>query len=158
MPSGHFETTFFNWSGLTHSIITRKKMSESQKGIPKSKEQVLKMVETRKRNGSYGQTIETRKKISIATRGEKSHLWKGGLTEKNMLIRQGVEYRNWRNAVYKRDNYTCRICGQLRGELNAHHIKSFSEFPELRFDIENGVTLCIGCHSKTDNYFKRINY
>ena len=55
-------------------------------------------------------------------------------------------YKLWRKEVFQRDYYTCLICGEKGGELNAHHIKSFKDFPELRFEVDNGVTLCLECH------------
>jgi hypothetical protein len=93
----------------------------------------------------------TRKKISLSTKGDKSHRWKGGLTPINNTIRHSVEYRLWREAVFKRDNYTCVWCG-YKGELNADHIKPFAYYPELRFAIDNGRTLCVPCHKTTDTY------
>lgn len=79
--------------------------------------------------------------------GGKNHPhWKGGITPLNQKIKNGIEYRLWREAVYSRDNWTCQECGTRGGRLNAHHIKPFAKFPELRFAIDNGITLCIKCH------------
>ena len=58
------------------------------------------------------------------------------------------EYTAWRTSVFERDNYTCLSCSQVGGELNAHHIKPYATFPELRLSIENGITLCHSCHKK----------
>jgi 5-methylcytosine-specific restriction endonuclease McrA len=63
-----------------------------------------------------------------------------------VAIRNSKEYREWRTAVYERDKYTCQNCGRVGGKINAHHIKPFSRFPELRLDVNNGVTLCKECH------------
>lgn len=101
-------------------------------------------------------TIETRKKMSNSKLGEKAQNWKGGITPINHKIRESLEYRLWRESVFARDNYTCVIC-KIRGtKLNADHIKQFALFPELRFDINNGRTLCIPCHKKTNTYMKPI--
>ena len=99
------------------------------------------------------QSEETRIKMSkSARRGSLSNLWKGGVANKNKLIRSSVEYKLWRDAVFKRDDYTCVWCTQKGGKLNADHIKPFSLFPELRFAIDNGRTLCEDCHKTTDSY------
>ena len=63
-------------------------------------------------------------------------------------LRNSKEYSDWRNAVFNRDDYTCQLCGQHGGKLNAHHIKQFKKFPELRLDLDNGITLCERCHKK----------
>ena len=62
------------------------------------------------------------------------------------MDRRIPKYNDWRKAVYDRDGYTCQCCGKVGGRLNAHHIKSFAEYPELRFDVDNGITLCDRCH------------
>lgn len=84
--------------------------------------------------------------------GEKSHLWKGGKTTRVMIIRTSYQYKFWRTAVFERDDYTCQHCGQRGGKLNADHIKPFSQFPELVFDVNNGRTLCLDCHRKTPTW------
>ena len=79
-------------------------------------------------------------------KGENNPNWKGGVTSLNELLRKTEEYKKWRTAVYKRDNYTCVWCGHKGGELNADHIKQFALYPKLRLEISNGRTLCIPCH------------
>lgn len=56
------------------------------------------------------------------------------------------QYSEWRASVFERDSFTCSDCGVVGGELNAHHIKAYAEYPDLRLDINNGVTLCVNCH------------
>jgi len=73
--------------------------------------------------------------------------WKG-----NGSDRYKSEYKVWRKSVYERDNYTCQGCGIRGCKLNAHHIKEWCNYKELRFDVDNGVTLCHDCHKKTHNY------
>jgi len=63
-----------------------------------------------------------------------------------------LEYRLWRQGVFERDNYTCQHCGKVGYKLAADHIKPYSTHPELRYDIDNGRTLCMSCHTKTDTY------
>ena len=58
----------------------------------------------------------------------------------------GTEYVIWRTAVFTRDNWTCQTC-HARGYLEAHHIKSWGNYPLLRLEIDNGVSLCKNCHS-----------
>jgi hypothetical protein len=83
--------------------------------------------------------------------GENSSNWKGGITPENQKIRTSLEFKQWRRSVFNRDDYTCQKCGAKSGNgkaiyLHAHHLLPFAEYPEKRFDINNGLTLCKECH------------
>ncbi|KKM01582.1 hypothetical protein LCGC14_1793010 [marine sediment metagenome] len=84
--------------------------------------------------------------------GENHYNWQGGKTEENKRIRNSFEYKEWRKAVFERDDYTCVLCWVRGGHIEADHIKSFSQYPELRLELSNGRTLCQPCHRKTDNF------
>lgn len=78
---------------------------------------------------------------------EKNPNWKGGTDRKRNKkekIRTSAEYRKWKKTVIKRDK-KCSQCPNNKN-LEAHHIKSFSKFPNLIYNIENGITLCHKCH------------
>lgn len=84
--------------------------------------------------------------------GENNPNWKGGISPVNELFRKSAKYKYWRIKVFKRDNYTCQDCGSRGITLHADHLKPFAYFHELRLIIENGRTLCVPCHKKTDTY------
>jgi hypothetical protein len=91
-----------------------------------------------------------------ANKGQFSPFYKHGLASQNWsereIIKATAKYRKWRKAVFERDNYTCQICGIRGNYLQADHIHSFTKYPLLRFDVNNGRTLCVECHKKTPNY------
>lgn len=84
----------------------------------------------------------------INTSGANNVNWKGGVTPENLRIRNSAEMKLWRKTIFERDNYTCVICKQYGGRLSVDHIKPFSLYPELRFDLSNGRTVCWSCHLK----------
>lgn len=99
----------------------------------------------------YRHSIGTREKLRLSKLGSKNPMWKGGVIKENELIRHSSSYRSWRLSVFKRDDFTCQMpeCEKRGGILNANHIKKFSDYPELRLLISNGITLCEECHKIT---------
>ena len=122
-----------SFKGGHHTESAKQRISQGNKGKKDTKETML-------------------KRIASRPRGANHHWWKGGITPTNIKIRMSFEYKLWRTAVFTRDNFTCIWCGQKSGKLNADHIKRFSDYPELRFAIDNGRTLCIECHKKTNTF------
>lgn len=169
--------------GRKLSLKHRKKIGASLLGRKISDKQKKFLSESRigKNNPMYGKKLsdDRKKQISKASSGkknyfygkyfigEKNHNWRGGVTSLNEKIRKSSQYIRYRNAGFKRDNYTCQICYLRGAELNFDHFpKTFSsiivenKIKSLRdarlckelWDLNNGRTLCIDCHKKTDTY------
>lgn len=122
-------------------------------------------------NGMFGmkRPEHTKKKMGATrvvrgvAKGPRNPNWRGGVSIKSRSERYtdmtSARYKHWRVAVFERDNYTCLECGARNGQgrkvtLNADHIKPYAGFPELRYNVDNGRTLCVACHRKTykDNW------
>lgn len=97
-------------------------------------------------------------KPALWAKGENNVNWKGGISGINRTIRTSDKYKKWRRDIFIRDQFTCQQCGHKFIKIVAHHIKSFSDYPELRFDINNGQTLCRACHCKVHNPAKKVVY
>ena len=170
MPRGIYQrkpNIKYGTTGQHHSKEAKIKIglanSISQKGMKKPwvskarKGKVLSM-KTKRKIGEgnikrYKENPLLKIQIGDKLRGEKSPLWKGGITKRTLSDRK---YKEWRMAVFMRDNFTCQFCGVRNhiglGEsvyLEAHHIKSWAKYPKLRYKIENGITLCGKCHNLT---------
>lgn len=96
-------------------------------------------------------TMEHRRKISVALKKKT-----GTSREMRRRIRGWATYRQWRNAVYERDDFTCTNCGVRGGSIQADHVSPIAVSPELAFSLSNGRTLCVACHKKTDSYGHRV--
>jgi len=173
-----------NHLGHKHSAETKRIMSEIKKGKHISPSTEFK--KGHKINLGRHHSEETKLKISIAhknmsietrhkiseshklLKGEKSVSWKGGVTPVSLLVRHSLKHKLWREAIFKRDNWTCKKCNKRGEYLEAHHLKRFNklvqeairEFPLLSkydacmlyqplWDIDNGITFCRKCHDKT---------
>ena len=156
--------------GIPKSEEIKGKISIALKGLHPSEESKRKMSISQKGNTNGCNITEENKllknkKISIAKKGKPSHSstkfkkgenmginnnnYKGGITPINKLIRSSSEYREWRKKVFNKNNFTCQKCKDNKGgNLVAHHIQNFYTNPELRFIIDNGITLCVKCHNE----------
>lgn len=82
-------------------------------------------------------------------RGEKNPNWKGGVDRSLRQIEMGrTEYSEWRRSVFARDGFKCmnKLCTSGSSKLHAHHILSWKDYPDKRYDVANGVTVCVPCH------------
>jgi hypothetical protein len=157
----------------------RKKMSITRTGMKPSVESVRKRSitmkghvvtkETRRKIGLKnsislkGKVLskEVRQKISKSMKGKNSRennpMWIDGRTPLSKLIRRSTEYKVWRNKVFTRDNYTDLKTGIRGGKLHPHHILNFSQYPEIRFDVNNGVTLSEESHRSFHQKYGKEN-
>jgi len=144
---GKWGTKGFKWPHPKRRE-TREKIRSALLGVP--------FPEARRQNISracLGRTPWNKGKKHPKVSGPRSNFWRGGVSAVHVRLRSSLEYKIWRRAVFERDNYTCVWCGDDRGHnLQADHIKPFSQYPELRFAIDNGRTLCRSCHMKTPTF------
>jgi hypothetical protein len=166
-----------------HTPEARAKISEALKLRKRKKETYNKTIATRIKRDNYKHTDKAKERMSKTRLGvPKSIEFRQNLrnyfkknpkkvnrtfNELYELIRKCFESRQWRCDVFRRDNYTCQICGDnTGGNLEADHKKAFivilKEYniqsleealacAEL-WDIDNGRTLCKPCHRTTENY------
>lgn len=101
-------------------------------------------------------SLEHKHKMALSKLGPKNPNWIGGLYKHRNIHKFDAKYRNWRTAVFKRDNYNCVFGGKLHGnKIEADHIIPWAEYQKGWYDINNGRTLCKDCHKKvTKAYFK----
>lgn len=125
--------------GTVMSDEARRKMSEAAKARPSNRLGKKHTPETR--------ALISQRTRERALRGEACHSFKdGGLAERRGE-RFSPKYKRWRFDVFARDGFACTHCGDKRGgNLHAHHVKGFADYPELRFSVPNGLTLCMTCH------------
>jgi len=136
------------WLGKKRSKEDKEKMRLAKLGKKHTEEAIEKMREAHKGKSNSGQF----KKGLIPWNwfADRSKL-------KQRQERNDPAYFEWRLSVYKRDNYKCRIsncdCG---GRIIAHHILPWRDFPELRYEVNNGITLCQAHHPRKRAEEKRL--
>ena len=117
------------------------------KGV--SEEARQKISATLKAKYKSGELVSPLRRLGlIGLRREKAMHWQGGKALQGQGIRNTADYRDWRVAVLKRDNFTCRFCKKRGGKLQADHRIPVSERRDLILDATNGRTLCVDCHRR----------
>ena len=165
--------------GKKLSEITKKKISEANKKrifTEKWKQNISEGLKGRvvsketkeKHSKNIKKLVE---KGILHQKGEKASNWQGGKTELSFLIRSLPEYSIWRIDIFRRDDFTCKKCGRKRKKgdrviIQADHIYPLSKIIKDEkleticqalsckklWDLDNGRTLCIECHKKTDTW------
>lgn len=95
-------------------------------------------------------SIKTRVKMSLAQTGELNYRW---VKDRNELakrhMRNDMAYRDWRRSIWDRDGFKCRINNvDCDGRIEVHHILGWTNYPELQYEINNGITLCHAHHPR----------
>ncbi len=121
--------------GKIMSVEWRENLSKSRKGMKFSEEHKAKLREARKK---------------LFDSGYKTYNW---IEDRTQIKRQDRHdnplYKEWRARVWNRDDFKCKIADKnCKGRIEAHHILAYRDFPELRFEINNGITLCQAHHPK----------
>lgn len=153
----------FNRRGTTHKYCSQKCYWESLKGrtYPNRKKPIFATPNAgwfksgdkpwntnKKMTQKYCENMSKRFIELNISKGKKNPSWKGGITPAYQQVRRTQEYRDWRNNVYRRDNYTCKKCGKRGVKIEAHHIYPLRNYAHLMYFVPNGITLCKICHTK----------
>ncbi len=122
------------WKDVLNKIKERKskKIKKNKKSENKSIKEILPEKKKKK-------TIHFKKLIQLALKDQ--------LKSNSKSNRDSIEYKAWRQGVFERDNFICVHCQEGNKEIIAHHIKEWSQYPNLRFKCSNGKTLCTDCHA-----------
>lgn len=148
--------------GKTHSKKSREKISKNLKGKPSWNKGLKGFRAGEKRDWMpKGEKHWSFGKKNLKTTGEKHYRW---IKDRTLLKGRhdrnfhDPDYKKWRIEVYKRDNYKCKIENKdCRGRIEAHHILVWRDYPELRYQVNNGITLCHAHHPRKRAEEKRLS-
>jgi len=93
-------------------------------------------------------------KRKLQSTGENNASWNPNLTdeEREFDRTKDQKYNDWAKEVKERDNFKCVIPGCNNHDLESHHLDNWHDFPESRYDLDNGITLCLEHHTSANGY------
>lgn len=154
MPSGIFPRK----KGVKRAEETKLKMSLASKGIPKSDahKKALSIAKTGKPH-----ILSVQGKLSFKNKmsGINNPKW---IEDRSLLKKQeernGNRHKEWSRSVKNRDNWKCKISNcDCSGQVVAHHILPWRDYVELRYEVNNGITLCHFHHPRKRNDEMRLS-
>jgi hypothetical protein len=159
-------------------------MPKGYKHSQETKEKIRKANLNREYKGGWQLSEETKKKISnyaknnlpkysfkkgyipwnkglkgVMPNGENHPSWIKDRTKLKKEENKAYDYayQYWAKEVKNRDNWKCKINNKdCKGRLESHHILSWKDYPELRYNINNGITLCLAHHPRKRAEEKRL--
>jgi hypothetical protein len=154
-------TVVFDWTGKKHP--------RQSPTIGKKRPECIGHIISEAKKGHLV-SEDTRKKISNSLKGrfagENSPVWIKDRTKVKVADdrRNDSNYKLWRKEVYKRDGWKCKVGNcECKGKIVAHHILPWRSNPELRYQANNGITLCHAHHpikraeeKRLEGYFKKL--
>lgn len=143
--------------GKTHTPEAREKASRAWTPEMRQRQRDRMLGNQRSKGMTYKHTDAAKKRLSEVHKGSGSPAWKGGVSPLYRRIRASAEFSNWRKAVYERDNYTCQKHLVRGTDLHPHHIFNFADHPSIRFDVDNGITLCAQAHKDFHAKYGKAN-
>lgn len=142
--------------GKYHTEESKEKMRKAHKGKKLSRDHLNNLRNANRLRRGRKMPPDVGHKISLAKigksntkiSGNKNWNWKGGISPERDKIRHSMEYRDWVRKVFIKDKYKDQKYGGIGGKLVAHHILNFSDYPKLRFSVDNGITLSKKAHDE----------
>ena len=131
--------------GKRHSDITKKRISDTKVGNSPAWNKNTRGIMTAWNKGKKLPYPIWNKGLKGVQAGENHPCWIKDRTKVKVGERSLNDplQKHWRKEVKDRDGWKCRISNhQCSGKLVAHHIFRWQKFPELRHEVNNGITLC----------------
>lgn len=160
---------------LSEETKIRMRMAKLGKKLSEETKEKIAQTKIGIRNPMFGKKLTEEQRLKISANLRKTLNSRVDRTEQELIhqVRNSVKSKLWRENIFKRDNFTCVVCGDNKGgNLEADHIEPFiklfkkhkvisvemAEICEDFWDISNGRTLCKKCHKKTPTWGSKSRY